>query len=127
MGSGVLGVGPLLCKDRYERCHKIHICQGKAAPGTGSKRPLFCHYSLQLFHSVDFEIESSIDLQLNIDLSKYAAIPKLFCNMIEFPPHSGLWVAGTVQVLLGYVREQLRLCCQELGQLAGIQRKKGAW
>lgn len=47
--------------------------------------------------------------------------------MIEFPPHSGLWVAGTVQVLLGYVREQLRLRWQELGQLAGIQMKKGAW
>lgn len=42
------------------------------------KCPLSCHYSLQLFHSVDFEIESSIDLQLNINLSKYAAIPKLF-------------------------------------------------
>lgn len=32
--------------------------------------PLFCPYSLQLFHSVDFEIESSIDLQINIKLSK---------------------------------------------------------
>lgn len=42
------------------------------------KCSLFCHYSLQLFHSVDFEIESSIDLQLNINLSKYAAIPKHF-------------------------------------------------
>lgn len=38
----------------------------------------FCHYSLQLFHSVDFEIDSSIDLQLNINLSKYAAISKHF-------------------------------------------------
>lgn len=47
--------------------------------------------------------------------------------MNKFPPRSGLWVACTVQVLLGHVRGQLSLCWQELGQLAGIQMQKGAW
>lgn len=89
------------------------------------KCPLFCHYSLQLFHSVDFEIESSIDLQLNIDLSKYCNT-QTFCNVTNFPPCSGWWVACTVQVLLGHVRGQLSPCWQEQGQLAAVQMK-GVW
>lgn len=50
------------------------------------KCPLFCHYSLQLFHSVDFEIESSIDLQLSIKLSKYVTMPKLFAVWLNSLP-----------------------------------------
>lgn len=33
---GVLGVCSLQCRDRCERCYKIHICQGEAAPDTVS-------------------------------------------------------------------------------------------
>lgn len=39
-------------------------------PGQAAERPLLCPCSLQLFHSVDFEIESSIDLQINVKLSE---------------------------------------------------------
>lgn len=58
------------------------------------KCPLFCHYSLQLFHSVDFEIESSIDLQLSIKLSKYVTMPKLFARIKYGLIPSLLWFVG---------------------------------
>ncbi|NWZ34785.1 CETP protein, partial [Brachypodius atriceps] len=76
---------------------------------------------LQLFHSVDFEIESSIDLQLNIDLSEYCNT-QTFCNVADFPAHSGLpgWLK---QLFTDFISFTLKLVlkrevCKEINAVA---------